>query len=264
MKTPRVVAVFWGHFYVLNPDIVSAGRQLLIDLITGPFMNGLAQYGVGEGSFLGPIVVDTGPTNPEPGSANEIAVQDQLMNWLRSGVVSPSPATNEENLLYFIFPPPTTTLTLPDGKGGILTSPKDFCGYHTHTRFNTSSTRDDLFIGISATNGANRTSGKQFMLSISFCVSHECAEAFTNPGGEGFISSVNGCEIGDVCEQNAFFNYRTWTVEQYWSNWDKGCIRGDEPVSVRKFLGAIGFPLTNGLRSLHSPVINVQFIASVL
>src|SRR5436305_255358 len=70
----------------------------------------------------------------------------------------------------------------------------------------------------SRTTGAPQTSGDAFVKSVSYCVSHEIGEALTNRDGGGYFRSSDGCEIGDLCEQNGNFNYRGWDVEQYWSN----------------------------------------------
>jgi hypothetical protein len=80
--------------------------------------------------------------------------------------------------------------------------------------------------------------------------------------------SRQACEIGDVCENNPTFRYQrpgsisTWTVQQYWSNWNNSCIHGDQPVSLKAFLRSIQFNFSNGLRSLNTPIINLQYIAS--
>jgi hypothetical protein len=49
----------------------------------------------------------------------------------------------------------------------------------------------------------------------------------------------------------ALSNYQDWNVEQYWSEWDRACINGDRPVSVRRFLAALGVP--GRLRLLGRP-----------
>ena len=51
-------------------------------------------------------------------------------------------------------------------------------------------------------------------------------------------------------------------LNRYWSNWDNNCINGDQPVSVKRFLQAIGVDGSRGLRQLQSNVINVNFVAS--
>ena len=43
MPNPRVVPILWGHDYVANPATAKAVEQMVSDLVTGPFMNGMAQ-----------------------------------------------------------------------------------------------------------------------------------------------------------------------------------------------------------------------------
>lgn len=261
MRAPRVVIIFWGHYYTTNSDVVSAGVKLISDLVTGPFKNGLVQYGVGQGSVAGHIVIDTNQNSPAPMTLDENQAQTQIISWIKPStgtpIVTPAPSVDETNLLYFLFSPTTTQLTLTDGTTG-------FCGYHKHTKVNPTSQNDDLFWGIVDTTKAAQLTGTEFANKIAFCASHELAEAMSDRDGQGFISDTN-CEIGDICELNTdhpWFQYRGWTVEQYWSNWDNTCIHGDQPVSMRKFLASIGFDVRQGLRSLNTPVINLQYMAS--
>ena len=58
MPKPVVVPVLWGHDYVVNPTTASSLQQMVSDLVTGPFMNGLAQYGVRRGSVTSPAIID--------------------------------------------------------------------------------------------------------------------------------------------------------------------------------------------------------------
>jgi hypothetical protein len=87
------------------------------------------------------------------------------------------------------------------------------------------------------------------------------AEAFTDRDEDGFKAS-NGCEIGDLCETKAFFGYRGWNVEQYWSNWDAVCIKGDSPISMSKYCGLLNVDARNGLKQLNAPVINRSSLAA--
>ena len=257
IPNPRIVLILWGNYYSTHTDAVTSAQTLMSDLVTGSFMNGLAQYGVAPGSLVTIKIIDTNAQNPAPKTINEEELRDQLINWIKAGTVSPAPAVNEANLLYFIFPPTDTQLTLKDGTTG-------FCGYHQHAKYNDASSNDDVCWAVVGTNGADQTTGKTLISAVSYCVSHELNEACSDRDGQGFIAD-NGCEIGDICEDpttHPFFNYRGWTVEQYWSNWDNGCIQGNQPVSLRKFLGSIGFDFSKGLGSLNTTVINIPYIAS--
>jgi hypothetical protein len=44
IRHPNIVVIAWGHFYVVNPNVVAAGVQLLTDLVSGGYLNGLSQY----------------------------------------------------------------------------------------------------------------------------------------------------------------------------------------------------------------------------
>lgn len=85
-------------------------------------------------------------------------------------------------------------------------------------------------------------------------VAHELVEQFVDRDG-------SFKELGDPCLNNSV-DYRGWTIQQYWSDWDNTCINGDNPVSLKKFLTAIGFDFKNeGLRSLGTPTISIDYIA---
>jgi hypothetical protein len=253
---PQLVPIFWGHFYTtapIGPTAVSSAQQLLSDIVEGPYMNNLAQYGVGRGSVLSSAIIDD---SSPPGSANENDIVAKLKKWLDDGQVKPKPKDGENSLTYFVFPPPTTNLTLSNGTTG-------FCGYHEHTKYNAGLfSNDNLFWATVATQGAPQQTGSDTIGAISYCVSHELTEMFTDSDGNGYHLS-NGCELGDLCEADSDFSYRGWTVEQYYSNWDSGCIRGDNPVSVRRYLTSAGFPKGHGLRSYFTSEISIQVIARI-
>src|SRR4051794_34127811 len=40
MNKPEVVVLFWGHDYIVHPELVSTTTQLFNDLVSGSFMNG--------------------------------------------------------------------------------------------------------------------------------------------------------------------------------------------------------------------------------
>ena len=58
MPNPVVIPILWGHDYVANPATTKLITQMIDDLVTGPFMNGMAQYGVRRGSVATPIIID--------------------------------------------------------------------------------------------------------------------------------------------------------------------------------------------------------------
>jgi len=262
LRIPRVVLVCWDNFFVTTPAAVTSATLLVKDLVTGPFMNGLVQYGISRGSVNNPITLDT-KTFPAPVTwdSNGNADQTQVLAFVNNNNISPKPAVNEGSLIFLFLLPTTTTLTNGNNANG--TPNTNVCGWHHAAKFNSSSKDDDLFWAVVRTDGAPKTSGTAFVNSVAFCVGHELVEAFTDRDSGGYIAS-NGCEIGDICELNNF-GYRTWTsVEQYWSNWDRACINGDKPVSMRQYMSARKLNPAAGLRALHTPVISTDWMASTL
>jgi hypothetical protein len=263
LRVPRIVLVLWDHFFITNPKAVTFANQLIMDLISGRFMNGLVQYGISRGSLLSTITLDTS-TFPAPGNwdAKQTSDRDQIKTFLDNGNIAPKPAVNEGSLLYFFFLPTTTTLTNGTNSDG---SPNtNVCGWHGNTKYNDSSNGNDLFWCLIRTDGASTKTEQGFVDAVAFCAGHELSEAFTNPDGGGYIAS-NGCEIGDICESKTGFTYRGWNnVEQYWSNWDSACLQGDNPVRMRQYLAARNLDPASGLRALGTSVITADWLASTL
>ena len=276
IRHPRVFLILWGHFYETDADLLTHSYALVRDLIGGPFMNNLCQYGVSAGTMAGSGTIDTNDLSPAPATLDGDGVKTQLKSWF--GDIIPTPALNEESLLYFILPPPSTKLTLKQN-GTVLNGDVDFCGYHDWDTFNANSTQPDTFFGIVSTAGPSASNPKalDFVKALASCVSHEIAESITNRDGQGFISTActnsdkttQTCEIGDICETKDKYSYQvgggqSWpNVQRYWSGWDNTCIQGTDPVSVRKFLDAIGFDYhAKGLSALGTPTIDVPYMAS--
>jgi hypothetical protein len=243
----RVFVVCWGSYYTDHPDGLEYARKLCEDLVTGNYFNQLSQYGIGRGSIAGSKVIDD---KVPPAKFSEDHLRDKLKSWIGPQLIAPG--VDESSLLYLVFPPPQSVPTITSGKDG-------FCGYHQHAKFNNDSRGDDLFWGMARTDKSDTTTGRGLIEAISYCVSHEIAEAVTNPGGGGYFKG--DCEIGDLCEQNGTFQYRSWQVEQYWSQLDSACIQGDSPVSVKRFLAAAG-KSSASLGALGTSVLNVEYIAS--
>ena len=259
MPNPKVIVILWGHFYVENSDAKHTVEQLVGDIVSGKFMNGLAQYGVGRGTLADVIVIDTDDSSPAPASLSHPDIQNQLAQWLLSGRVAPAPGPDEKNLLYLVFPPTTTILAPP--KSG-------FCGYHAHGSFLTVGVYN-LIWATFRTHKATPTSGDALIRSIAYCISHEMIEAFTDRDGDGYRTE-NDCEIGDLCEafgspsgKATTVSYQGFWVERYWSNWDHGCIHGDSPVRLSTFLKHVSpiSPPPPGLRWLDMPKIGLDTIA---
>src|SRR5260370_17430512 len=114
MPAPQVVPLFWGHDYVVNPITTKNLRQMISDIVTGTFANGMAQYGVQRGTMLEPIIIDD--SNPpstltytDASGALVDEITKQLLKWIRIDKIVPAPPSdNDINRIYFIIPPRQT------------------------------------------------------------------------------------------------------------------------------------------------------------
>jgi hypothetical protein len=269
MAVPRVVPILWGQVYADNPTAVKIISDLLSDLVTGPFMNGMAQYGVRRGTVQAPIVIKdrNPPKNIVYFDVNNRLQDDitkQLNVWIAAGLVPAPPSPNDTNQLYLIIPSPSSAFQTFNGAPS-ATSPGDptglgVQGYHNEGVTNPGSP-PTIYWAIVQTNFVNSwsngpISSKNFVsLGVAPTIAHELAEQFVDRNG-------TYQEIGDKCNNNSV-EYRGWSIQQYLSVWDgNGCINGDSPVSVRAFMKAIGRDPSKGLRALDAAKINLSFIAT--
>ena len=121
MSVPYVVPILWGDVYAQNPETVQYIRDMVSDLVTGPFMNGMVQYGIERGSVHAPIVIND--ANPPAtivyyDSNNNLQddITKNLQAWITVGVVPP-PSQPYLDQLYLIIPSPTSRFETYDGAG---------------------------------------------------------------------------------------------------------------------------------------------------
>src|SRR5579872_4673192 len=218
---PRVVLFFWDSYFSATAAAVTSMNEFVWSLVaSGPYMKALKQYGVNNGTVADPVVIDM-QRYPAPDKLDESQLQAQLIVWLDNNPAIPKPATDEQNLVYLIVAPGTTTLSFKGKTSG-------FCGYHQSTKYPNTNNSTNLFWGV--VSGYTQSSdGTTFVNLVAYCVGHELCEAFTNPDGEGYHSDANNCEIGDICEADTSNNlllypYLGWQIEKYWSQADNACV----------------------------------------
>lgn len=259
MPQPHVIPILWGHDYAQNPTTVGNIQKMVSDLVTGRFMNVMAQYGVRRGTVNAPIVIDD--LNPPETVVyyNKLnTLQDDitpnLIKWIEAGLV-PAPQSNADiNTLYLILPPPETTLETYDG----ATDPigNGVQGFHNEgvTKPGGPPTYFWSIVKTNFNNSGPISSLTWVADGVAPTICHELAEQFVDRNG-------TYKEIGDPCANNAE-QYLGWSIQQFYSVWDGNeCVNADEPVSVRSFLKAIGLNPSSGLRALGASPVNVDCIA---
>lgn len=267
IDAPQVTLILWDSIFTTNAAAANSASQLVTDLITGQFMNGLAQYGVARGGLVATVPIDLvsypAPSTWDINDGNDLK---QLQQWLNDKKLTP-PAKDNTSQVFLIILPTSTQLTNGKNKNG--TPNTTVVGWHHHAKFNSDSANEDLFWGVVQTLPNKLTKGSEasFINGFAYGVAHELCEAFTNRDGTGGYINSNGCEIGDICEADTSNNlitfvYKTWSIEPYWSGWDNTCMHGDAPVRLSRFFTAVNFNPASGLNALGTKVLNLDYIAS--
>lgn len=183
IAAPRVVAIYWGRDWG-SPATGMNGRAITMDrflatVMTSRYLDNLAQYSSGRGTFVGSTWVDHDPDLPQSFTFDDVG--QVLVNWINAGLppAVPDHVSVTRDLVYVIFASSEIILTANDGSS-------HFCAYHY---FGTDAPYP--FLWIFAVVDSNP--------GDSAAVSHELAEAFTDPTHDGWYSDVDNGEIGDVC-----------------------------------------------------------------
>jgi hypothetical protein len=201
MNTPHVMNVFWGSSWN-DPKQLESTRNSLNGftkyLLGSPFMDTLAQYGVGHGQFEGTHVFNGAP---ETGTVSAQFIQQKIQQMIQHGHHIPGWAVDR---VFMVYLPPGVSIGAP--------------GYHADNwtygfdpKVNAYAYKDYVFAAISYSPGGNTVVG-----------SHELAEAATDPRiAQGWITS-NYQEVADLATPNTT-TLNGYQVTQLWSN-DAGAV----------------------------------------
>jgi hypothetical protein len=198
MPSPTVVPILWGHDYVAYPETAKSIEKMISDLVTGPFMNGMAQYGVRRARLAPAIIIDD--KNPPStivyrDKNNNLIDQitQKLISWIDAGIVPAPSIISDINQLYIIIPPSETTPETYNGSGDLIGNGAQ--GWHNEGVSNPSS--PTYYWTIVKTNDCGPPSaGKAFVNNFAQKVCHELAEQVVDRNG-------TFKEIGDPCLNDA-------------------------------------------------------------
>ncbi len=206
--------IFWGRAWASGgvPPVIDIARaaQLTFD---SPYFSGLSQY---RGSKTGRLksvvqVTDSDPPNP--------FTNDQIANLVHQRINKgelPEPDDDPSALYCVILP-----AGVPSSNAGVIGEHSYFVYLDvTDLHF-----PPDIDIARAHYGWVSNDGTLDFVTTV---LSHELAESFTDPNGDG-IQGVSGvcaqsgwCEIGDVCSDTAVVN--GVRVQAYWSERDQACI----------------------------------------
>jgi len=256
MHHVQVVLVFWGSAWngaalPSRDDVTNA----VINILTGPYMSGLAQYrGIGGGSLVATATVSP----PEPQAGFKIdSVQTMLTGQLGMNNL-PVPTFNNQFFYIVIMP------------SGLLTGESEVIGEH------------GSFYQFGVTIPFAWVMNDGTLDYVTTVLSHELIEACTDPnsntiivqGGPGSAcpDPTRTCEIGDVC--SSFRLVGGVQVQSYWSKVDNSCIipeniingevTGNPVLLQGRFLHPGNFEMTCPLKgdglSHYSRVNSIDFV----
>jgi hypothetical protein len=226
--------LFWGSAWNSSPS-PSIGQVIhaVNSILHGPYMSGLAQYGVSGGNLSGAWIV-TGREPNNPFSTDD--VHGIISDLIDQGSFPEPDDPGGRNLYMFVLP------------ANVHSTDTKHTGLHTYdTDYDFPFDVDKAWFGWVTHNGT--------LDSLTPIFSHELVEACTDPEGDGIqVNPRNDSdwnEIGDVCCSNARVN--GVLVQSYWSDQDLACI---VPIalpglSVTSVLGSDDFICTS--RATPSP-----------
>ncbi|HWW54446.1 MAG TPA: hypothetical protein VNY84_11790 [Acidimicrobiales bacterium] len=226
LATPKVYLIFYPGYPHEMPL-----QTLAQQIGANPYWAAAtAEYGVGAMQYAGMIEL-TGETPP-------ISISDQQIDMYMNGkIASGAFGTPDTSVVYTIYYPKTTTITLGSGGFGGGTSCQSFGGYHTDTAVTVGTAAPKNYAYAVLPTCAS-FAGMGELDGLTGATSHEWIEASTDPfpstngGADSAYSGVDsdhfiwavlgGQEDGDLCvqETNAFFKPSglDFTVQRCWSN----------------------------------------------
>jgi hypothetical protein len=224
----KLFAIYWGSAWNSAPTTTQAPAtpvtrqnldRYLATLVSGPFMDLLSEYSVpgtsiGHGSLLGSAVAGPDPSAQIADSDVRTLIQQRL-------AAGELPAW-DANTLYAILLPSGTAIQ----QGGSA-SCQAFCGYHDAI-LDASGAPQAYYAVLPypdcagcAQTGSGTALGAFDALTV--VMSHEIAEAVTDPvPGTGWYDDQNG-EIGDICAWQIATS-EGYSVQQEWSNAAGSCV----------------------------------------
>jgi hypothetical protein len=197
--------IFWGNAWTQTGTTPTASQIMgaVSSVVSGPYMTGLTQYGIGPGTLRGAIIALSDPPNP----FSRDDWHNLIWDLIDQGTF-PEPDDDGGRNLYMIIPPPGVNINQP----GV-------CGAHGYPGdYDFPADYDVAWAGYVLNDGSLDT--------ITTSLSHELVEACTDPEDDGWTLDGLGPpsdEIGDIC-QKTVARVNGVMVQGYWSQRDRACL----------------------------------------
>jgi hypothetical protein len=213
----HVQLIFWGAWWNNNP-LASRVNDALINLLAGPYMTYLAQYGVRRGNVKGM----TFAADSEPGTFTFNSVRS-LVTGLLDDDRLPEP-DEDWPVVYAVIMPANSAFQ--SATPGVVSSTSGQNGKVTWNDFDIGDVDNDPAYCLWAGNDGSATA----LDYITTVLSHELAEIATDPNGGDGVRQIScfgsSCQIGDVATvcQNWCDFVRGVKAQAYWSQLDSNGV----------------------------------------
>jgi hypothetical protein len=227
--------VFWGEKWTKNPPTDPSMDDILSDLealLASTYFAALGQYGVtGTAKLADAWISHRGPPHL---AFTMIDVNYQCWLLMTSGPIPDDPSS----VVCLVCPP------------GATPSDSNENGEHDHSLQPNFVWVPTIWIQYES------------RATMSQIFSHELAETFTDPNGDGIqidpTSSISWNEICDVCENVPTVELNGVTVQSYWSAQDNACVVPTAVPVVARQITCI-----SKRTELDDPKENIQYVGGV-
>jgi hypothetical protein len=186
----QVESVYYGQPWSTDPTLQQQVQQIdtfLPYFVTSPYFATLKQYNAGYGSYLNDVIISQDP--PGGQSIDDTQIQQHLNSEISGHQLS----TPTANSLYILFTAPGVVVT-DNGQNSV----NNFAGYHSF--FTDSAGAGVYYAVIPYPNGGVSALQLTTFQQDTLILSHEIAEAVTDPDTQsGWFDPQQG-EIGDIAE----------------------------------------------------------------
>ena len=231
IATPRVSVSFWGSLWQSDAAHSSAAARLTQfcqDLLNSPFMNVIAQYGVGAGTFAGSTTIAS-----VAAQLTDASIHTVIQQAINAGTLAEPPAQNTSDVL-IVYLDENTDVN-DSGAALVLCAPQGDTAFGYHNFFTTTAGNTFYYAIIPALTdqclqescpGGDSTCSLQLTLTQeqrrTQVTSHEFAEMTTDPQLNAWYDPQNG-ENGDICNgetDTITVGGNSWNVQRIYSKYD--------------------------------------------
>jgi hypothetical protein len=234
LKNPRVVPVFFSND---DATLVPSLKDFVSKLgATNYWKANSEEYGVGTLTAAAPVDLEEAALATYQDTAIETWLADKL------NADDPAFPAPDDNTIYALHFPASTTITSGGGFGGTSTSCQDFGGYHSSITLDAN--HGSMPVAYAVIPQCPSFDGLSVLDGMTSAESHELLEAATDPQPMTnpayvepdeahlyWLFALGGGETGDMCAQASAsfmqFPELPYTVQRSWSN--QAAAAGHDP-----------------------------------